>query len=85
MSDRLRALQWGVIALALFAVVFGFNLQETAPGVQSTLYNVATICIRGWVGYWLARTVLGRLNRYSNGSAVIARAILIGAVVLTAR
>lgn len=86
-SGFLRMAQWLAIGLALYALTFGAGLQESAPGLQSTIYNLANITLRAWVGYWVARNLLGRLGTTSGEQShnVLARAILIGAVILTSR
>lgn len=79
--------QYLLIGLALYAVTFGFDLQEINPGLQATIYNLANITIRAWLGYAIARSLLGRLGKTTDEQAkgVIARAILVGAVILTSR
>jgi hypothetical protein len=62
-SDKFRTLEFALVALALLYAVFGLNLQETAPGVQMTVYNLAVVCVRATLGYWIARSVLGRIVR----------------------
>lgn len=83
----LRMSQWLWIALALYFLTFDFGLQESHPGLQATIYNVANITVRAWLGYWIARHTLGRVDQNGEGIPMLhlARALLIGAVVLTSR
>lgn len=79
--------QYLLVGLALYAITFGFDLQETNPGLQATIYTFANITLRAWLGYAIARSLLGRLGRTPEQQmkGVIARAILVGAVILTSR
>jgi len=86
-KDILRMAQYLIIGLALYAVTFGFDLQESHPGLQATIYNLANITIRAWLGYAIARSLLGRLGttKHEQAQNAIARAILVGCVILTTR
>lgn len=85
--DVFRMSQWFVLAAALYVLTFDFGLQESHPGVQSTIYNLANITARAWFGYWIARHTLGRLRMDGSDHpmTLVARAILIGCVILTSR
>jgi hypothetical protein len=84
-ADWLRMFQWVALAIALYVVTFDLGLQESHPGLQATVYTLANITIRGWLGYWLARTALGRLSATAHPNEIMARAIIIAGVVLTSR
>lgn len=86
-KSALRMAHWLAGALALYFLTFDFGLQESHPALQATLYNLAQITVRAWLGYWIARSCLGRLSLSTkdNPTKVVARAILIGAVILTSR
>ena len=84
-ADALRMAQWLALAIALYIVTFDTGLQESHPGLQATIYTLANITIRGWCGYWLARTALGRLSATAHPNEIMARAIIISGVVLTSR
>ncbi len=90
--DLFRMSHYAAIAAALYFIVFdkAIGLQESNPGLQATIYTLANITVRAWAGYWIARGVLGRLKL--DGSeppdppmAYLARAVLIGAVILTSK
>ena len=85
--DTLRMSGWLVIAVALYFLTFDFGLQESHPGLQATIYTVANITLRAYIGYWIARSVLGRLKLDGTDAAgkMIARAIVIAAAVMTSR
>lgn len=86
-KSALRMVEWLAIAVALYFLTFDFGLQESHPGLQATIYNVANITVRAWIGYWIARGTLGRLKMTDadNPTKLLARAVLIGAVILTSR
>lgn len=90
--DAFRTAHFLVLGAALYFLVFDkdIGLQESNPGLQSTLYTLANIAVRATFGYWIARSVLGKIKRDGSDPpdpphAYIARAILIGAVILTSR
>ena len=85
--DTLRMSGWLVIAVALYFLTFDFGLQESHPGLQATIYTVANITLRAYIGYWISRSVLGRLKLDGTDAAgkMIARAIVIAAAVMTSR
>ena len=39
--ETMRMAQWLAVAIALYVVTFEFGLQESAPGWQATICNVA--------------------------------------------
>ena len=86
-QETMRMAQWLAAAMALYFVTFDFGLQESYPGVQATIYTAANITLRAWIGYWIARSALGRLKLDGTDAAgkLIARAIIIGAAVMTSR
>jgi hypothetical protein len=85
--DTLRMAQWLAVAIGLYFLTFDFGLQESAPGLQATIYTIANITLRAWIGYWIARSALGRLKMDGTDAAgkLIARAIIIAAAVMTSR
>lgn len=82
-----RMSSWFAAGIALYFITFDFGLQETHPGLQATFYNLANITLRAWVGYWIARHTLGRVQQDGTDQPMlyVARAVLIGAVILTSR
>lgn len=86
-SEFYRMAHWAAIAVVLYWIALGFNLQESQPAVQSTVYHAANVTMRAWIGYWIARTALGRMQRNETDPpiAILARAIVIGAVILTSK
>lgn len=84
-----RMVQWLGIALALYFIVFDpwIGLQDSNPGLQTTIYNLAGITIRAYLGYWISRAVIGRLRLDGSDDplCLVARSIIIGCVVLTSK
>lgn len=87
LSEPFRMAQWLIVAVALYVVTFDFNLQESNPGLQSVIYTAANVTLRAWIGYWISRTALGRIKLDGTEAAgkLIARAIIIGAAIMTSR
>ena len=95
-TDVLRMWPWPLLAIVLFALVFGTDLQDTNPGIQSSLYYIAQVTLRAYIGYWVARTALGKIDigkvRFGRNAdsivfsaRLIARAIIIAGVILTSK
>lgn len=86
-TEFYRMAHWAIIAAALYFVALGFSLQDTQPALQSTIYHAANVTLRAWIGYWIARTALGRMrhNEMDPPIAILARAVIIGAVILTSK
>lgn len=80
-----RMFHWFLIGCALFWLALGTGMQDTQPALQSAIYHVANLTMRAFVGYWIARTALGRLGERTDSQDVLARAIIIAAVVLTSK
>jgi hypothetical protein len=87
-TELYRMAHWAMIAAALYWVALGpFNLQDTQPALQSTIYHVANLTLRAFVGYWIARTALGRMSHDETDPprGIVGRAIIIAAVILTSK
>ena len=84
-ADLTRMMQWAFVAIALYFVAFDTGLQETNPALQGTLYGIAQLTVRAFLGYWFARGCLGRLPKDAHPLAQIARAIIVAGTILAAR
>ena len=86
-QELYRMFHWALIAAVLYFIALGFSLQDTQPAMQSTIYHAASVTLRAWIGYWIARTALGRMNHNETDPpiAILARAVIIGAVILTSK
>lgn len=75
-----RMIGWLVAGLALYACAYlaGSNL----PAVQTVFYKLGHVTTLAWVGYWISRQMLGRINNNSDNTDRIARAILAGCVII---
>lgn len=80
MKNIQRMLAWLLIGLALYiaAAVTGSDM----PAVQTVLYKLGHVTTLAWFGYWISRNALGRLTDASNPQDRIARAIVVGCVIL---
>lgn len=79
MHDNLRMVVWLFISALLYYVAIGY---ATNPIVQSIALKLGNVTVAGNVGYWLARTALGRLYQEGPPQDKVARAIIIGAAMI---
>ena len=78
--DKLRMAIWLVLGLSLYAASALIGTDN--PQWQTVTYKMGHVTTLAWTGYWIARQALGRIGYTSTQSAVTARAILIGAVII---
>lgn len=78
--DQRRMLIWLLIGIALY--VASALLGPNHPATQTVLYKLGHVTTLAWVGYWIARNALGRLQLGATPTDRLARALLIGAVVI---
>lgn len=78
--DRLRMMIW--LFLGLAAYVASFIVGPSQPVIQTTLYKVGHVTTLAWVGYWISRKTIGRITPTSTPHDRIARALMIGAVIV---
>jgi hypothetical protein len=78
--DRLRMAFWllaGVLCYALSLVVGPDN-----PVIQTTLYKIGHVTTLAWIGYWISRNAIGRLDLTSDQGDKLGRALVMGAVII---
>lgn len=92
-----RMLHWAAIAAALYylATTSYLDLAQTYPGIQGAIFHYANLVGRGFVGYWLARAVAGRLDDKPSSDLVgpsvvyaarlLTRGLVLAGVVMTSR
>ncbi len=75
-----RMALWLVAGLIFYtcAVVVGASY----PAIQTVLYKMGHVTTLAWVGYWIARQALGRIDVASDPTDRVARAVLVGAIIL---
>ncbi len=78
--DRLRMLAWLVVGLAMYAVSIAIGIDY--PAAQTVAYKLGHVTTLAWVGYWIARHAIGRLVDNSLPTDRLARAVLIGSVII---
>ncbi|MDE4918287.1 putative membrane protein [Cupriavidus metallidurans] len=81
LQDRLRMVVWLLFGLAFYVAVLLID-GSRYPTVQVTLQKLGHVTTFAWVGYWIARQALGRVNASSHTHDRIARAIVIAGVIL---
>lgn len=75
-----RMIGWLFAGLALYACAYATG--NAYPAVQTVFYKLGHVTTLAWVGYWIARQMLGRIDKDSDSIDSIARAILAGSVIL---
>lgn len=83
-ADLFRMAGWLLAGLLLYAASIAVGAEY--PQAQVNLQKLGNVTTFSWVGYWVSRQSLGRID-YSSYAAsepgrVIARAIVIGASIL---
>lgn len=78
--DRLRMMIWLFLGLAAYAA--SFIVGPSQPVIQTTLYKIGHVTTLAWVGYWISRKTIGRITSTSTPHDRIARALMIGAVIV---
>ncbi len=82
MKDKLRMIIWLQLGLLFYGLSWAVG--NDLPAVQTVFYKIGHVTTLAWVGYWISRQMLGRIDR---GSApepheIGARAILVGAIII---
>ena len=75
-----RMLLWLVAGLVMYACAA--YVGTSLPAVQTVFYKLGHVTTLAWVGYWISRQMLGRIDQDSDSLDSIARAILAGCVIL---
>lgn len=78
--DKFRMAIWLVLGLSLYYASTLIGTEH--PQWQTVTYKMGHVTTLAWVGYWIARQALGRVNYNSPQYAITARALLIGSVII---
>lgn len=71
---------WLLAALVCYAASIAAGTEN--PQLQLVLWKSGHVTLLAWIGYWISRQALGRVWDDTDGLRVVARAVLIGCVIL---
>jgi hypothetical protein len=80
LSDKARMVIWLLFGIAAYAA--SIFIGPSNPVIQTTLYKIGHVTTLAWIGYWIARHSVGRLDATSTIGDKISRALLVGAVIV---
>jgi hypothetical protein len=78
-SDLLRMSVWFLLSALLYLLA----LSVEHPQIQTLLWKIGHVSVSAHLGYWASRMLLGRVYQHSQSGDRIARAIVIGAVMVS--
>ena len=80
--DKLRMIIWLLLGLLFYGLAW--QVGSDLPAVQTVFYKIGHVTTLAWVGYWISRQMLGRMNRRlpPEPHEIGARAILVGAIII---
>ncbi|AOY90545.1 hypothetical protein BKK79_00910 [Cupriavidus sp. USMAA2-4] len=81
LQDRMRMAIWLLAGLAFYVAVFLID-GARFPTVQVTCQKLGHVTTFAWVGYWISRQAIGRVVHCSGTEDRLARAIVIGCVII---
>lgn len=79
-KDQLRMLAWLLTGVMLYVTSIAIGIDY--PAAQTVFYKLGHVTTLAWTGYWISRHAIGRLNDSSNATERLARAVLIGSVII---
>jgi hypothetical protein len=82
-TDKLRMIEWLLIAAALYAGCIALRTLGIEPQVQVVLWKLANLTVAAHVGYWMDRRAFKRILVTSSGHEQIRRSIIMAAAMLT--
>lgn len=78
--DKLRMIIW--LALGLLAYLASMAVGPSNPIVQTTLYKIGHVTTLAFIGYWISRKAIGRIDITSDQGDKLARALVMGSVII---
>jgi hypothetical protein len=82
MHDAFRMIEWLILAVVFYVVAVVLTLKAPHLGTLQTLFwKLGHVTVGAFLGYWVDRMALGRVNPESEGLRKVARAIIIFAAV----
>ncbi|HDR9868465.1 TPA: hypothetical protein QDE31_01575 [Burkholderia cenocepacia] len=82
-ADKLRMIEWLMIAAALYAGCIALRTLGIEPQVQVVLWKLANLTVAAHVGYWMDRRAFKRILATSHPHEQIRRSIIMAAAMLT--
>lgn len=79
-SDLHRMATW--LALGLAAYACAALVGPDAPAIQTVFWKIGHVTTLAWVGYWVGRQALGRLEAGASGLDRLARAVIMAGVIM---
>lgn len=79
-QDRARMAAWLLAALGCYGIAAVLGTDH--PLAQTVAYKAGHVTMLAWVGYWIARNSLGRITDDTSSHRVVARSVLMGAVII---
>jgi len=80
LSNASRMGLWLVLGLALYAMSMLAGTDH--PAIQTIFYKLGHVTTLAWVGYWIARQSVGRLDALSSPNERLARAVVMSGVII---
>ena len=82
--DKMRMLQWPLIAAALYAVAMLVGMSESIKPASTVLWKAGHLTVGAYIGYWVDRNAFqfSRLSKASSDMQEIRRAIIISAAIV---
>ncbi len=78
--DKFRMAVW--LAAGIVAYLLSLYVGPANPIIQTTLYKVGHVTTLAWIGYWISRNAIGRLDTTSDQGDKLGRALVMGAVIV---
>ncbi|MES2319992.1 MAG: hypothetical protein V4631_21130 [Pseudomonadota bacterium] len=78
--DKFRMLIWFLIGAGLYFT--STLIGSDHPAWQTIAYKMGHVTTLAWVGYWISRMAVGRIDARSTSNDKLARAIVIAGVII---
>lgn len=79
-NDIQRMAAW--LALGLAAYACAAMIGPELPAIQTVFWKIGHVTTLAWVGYWVGRQALGRLEFGASGLDRLARAVIMAGVIM---
>lgn len=79
-ANRTRMIVWLLAGLLMYAAAV--LISEAYPAVQTVFYKLGHVTTLAWVGYWISRQGIGRIDETSDPIKLQARAILMAGIII---